>query len=140
MTVVAEAVSQQYPVNRNEACSTAATISRDQSDPEVGLQQISASSLCGWIQRLRVVFHVAGNQRRFAGVAGPGSTGPPHSHIACFCKFEQALVFCIPRQRQSAPRERNMRSGTRWSRRQMRRIVSAFIPGVMGSSVPNISV
>jgi hypothetical protein len=55
-------------------------------------------SLCGRIQRLRVVFHVAGNQRRFAGVADPGSTGPPHGHIACFCKFEQALVFCIPRQ------------------------------------------
>ena len=50
-------------------------------------------SLRGRIQRLGVVVHVAGNQRRFAGVADPGSTGPPHRHIACFCKFEQTLVF-----------------------------------------------
>ena len=65
-------------------------------------------SLCRRIQRLRIVFHVAGNQRCFAGVADPGSTGPSHSHIACFCKFEEAPVLCIPRQRESAPREGNL--------------------------------
>src|SRR5262249_62011153 len=31
-------------------------------------------SRCGRIQRLRVIFHGAGNQRRFTGVADAGST------------------------------------------------------------------
>jgi hypothetical protein len=85
-------------------------------------------SRCGRIQRLRVIFHGAGNQRRLTGVADPGSTGPPHSHIACFCKFEQAVVFGIPRQRESAAREGNLRSGARRSRRQMRKMRLGFHP------------
>src|SRR5262249_14823116 len=79
-------------------------------------------SRCGWIERIRVVLHLAGNQRRFAGVADRGSTGPPHRHIACFRKFEQALVFRIPRQGYPAAREGHLRSKPRRSRRQMRRM------------------
>src|SRR5262249_36963071 len=67
-------------------------------------------------------------QRRFAGVADPGSTGPPHGYIACFCKFEQAPVFCIPRQRKSAPCEGNLRPETCRSGRQMRRMRLGFQP------------
>src|SRR5262249_12550943 len=63
-----------------------------------------------------------------AGVTDAGSTGPPHRHIARFCKFEQALVFCVPRQRESAPREGNLRPETRRLRRQMRRTSHGFHP------------
>src|SRR5262249_55135646 len=55
-------------------------------------------------------------------------TGPPHRHIARFCKFEQAPVFCIPGQRKSAPREGNLRSGTRRVRGQMRRMSFGLHP------------
>src|SRR6516164_7509738 len=85
-------------------------------------------SLCGRIQRLRVVVHVASNQRRFAGVADPGPTGPPHRHIACFRKLEQTLVFRIPRQGEPAAREGHLRSETRRSRRQMRSMRLGFHP------------
>src|SRR5262249_38295518 len=72
--------------------------------------------------------HVASNQGRFAGVADPSSTRPPHGHIAGFCKLEQAPVFCIPWQRKSAPCEGNLRPETRRSRRQMRRMRLGFHP------------
>src|SRR5215469_2024846 len=79
-------------------------------------------SWCRWIQRFRFVLDLSRNQRRFAGVADPGPARPPYGHITGFCKFEQAPVFCIPRQCEPTPREGNLRSRPRGFHRQMRRM------------------
>jgi hypothetical protein len=51
-------------------------------------QQIAHGRRLDWV---RPVDDGAGNQPRLASVADPGPACPPHGHIACLGKFEEAL-------------------------------------------------
>src|SRR4051794_32847266 len=62
------------------------------------------------LDRIELIADVAGYERRLAVVADTGAARPSHGHIACLCKFEQALERRTPLYVEAAACERYERS------------------------------
>lgn len=76
----------------------------------------------GWIDRIGLITHVAGDERRLAGVTDTGAARPSHRQVTRLGKLEQALERRTPSDIKPAAREGYERSGAGRSRRQMWRL------------------
>src|SRR3954447_3905183 len=75
----------------------------------------------GGLHRIRAVADGAGDERRLAGVADPGATGPADGHVARLGKLEDAGVVAAPRDGEVAAGELDRRAGPGRAGRRVRR-------------------
>src|SRR5262245_59760158 len=75
----------------------------------------------GVVEWLGPIADGTGNQPGFTGMADSCPARPPHRHVACLGKLEQALEGRIPTNDESAARERYTRADARDAGRRVRR-------------------
>jgi hypothetical protein len=95
VSIYGQTFESQLAQLRAAGCSgrkIASTASKIESNVTLGLaaadQQIARGRQLDWV---RPVAHRADDEPGLASVADPGPACPPHGHIACLGKFEEAL-------------------------------------------------